>query len=1116
MPLTRVLELAEKSSLIDRLCEALDLQPKLTVSGLAGSGKCLVIASVFQKSHQSLLIVTSTAGEAENIFQDLVSLLGEEKVKYFPSWEVLPWEEISPDDEILSQRIQTLYQLQSDKNLITVTSANTLLEKTIPPEKLKENFFVLKIGDEIDLSFLAEKLIGMGFKRVPIVEELGDFAIRGGIVDIFSHTSEYPFRVEFFGNQIESLRRFSVLSQRSLEKKGSALILPQREVIREDLESSYPDSNLVEKILNEESGREWKGVFFQKEQVSLLDFLDSKTVIFLDEPELIFEQLKNYSQQIDQAYQAKISELDLKPELNLQNEAFLLQKKLLNFKRVENQTLAPTADFNFRQQESVNFNSNLELLKGTLAEFQSKGLSVIITCDNLGQKQRLEELLGPDLSNVFLDVGLLESGFIYPEINLAVLTDHQIFSRYLHRYKPPKFKEGISLSSYKNLAVGDFVVHIDFGIGKYQGLETLKVDGRKKEFILLFYLNDDKLFVPLDDFNKVQKYVGKDGAPLLTRLGGPSWDKIKAQTKKGIQEIAGDLLKLYAQRKAQPGFAYSEDSVWQKQLEDSFIYQETEDQLKAIQEVKKDLQSPNPMDRLVCGDVGYGKTEVAIRAAFKVALEGKQVAVLVPTTVLAFQHQNSFSERLRDFPVRIEMLSRFKTKKEQKNILEDLKTGKVDIVIGTHRLLQKDVIFKELGLVIIDEEHRFGVVAKEKLKQLRQQVDVLTLTATPIPRTMQLSLIGARDLSLINTPPKNRLPIQTEIIYFDENKIKASISRELLRGGQIYFVHNWIQSIQQVHQLLKNLIPDLKIAIAHGQMPEKKLEQIMTDFYHQKYDCLLSTAIIESGLDIPTVNTIIINRAEHFGLADLYQLRGRVGRSYHKAFAYLIVPPFSSLNETARKRLKATQQFSQLGSNFHLALKDLEIRGAGNLLGSRQHGFLEKVGADMYFKLLEETIQELEGGKILPPLEVKVESDLEVYIPTEFISDEATRIEVYSKLAQIKEISEVEDLKAELEDRFGRLTDEVENLLRLTELKLLAQKRLIQRVTLKQDKLELEFAPTKRISRIELEKFAQAVKSELEFVPEKNFRVIIKFESDGSSPLEQAKNILQKIRDIVY
>ncbi|OGC78802.1 MAG: transcription-repair coupling factor, partial [candidate division Zixibacteria bacterium RBG_16_40_9] len=891
----------------------------------------------------------------------------------------------------------------------------------------------------------------------------------------------------------------------------SVLILPHREVILENSKNSDSNSDILEQIFKEESDREWSGIFFKKEQVSLLNYLPNETVIFLDEPELIFDQLEKYSQQIEQAYQTKISELDLKPEINFQMEADLLKKNLLNSKRIEHQTLAAEADFNFRQQETVNFNSNLELLKDSLEDFKSKGFGTIIACDNVGQKQRLEELLGQAASHVFCDIGLLESGFIFPEINLAVLTDHQIFTRYLHRYKPPKFKEGIALSSYKSLTPGDYVVHIDFGIGKYYGLETLKVDGRKKEFLLLYYLNNDKLFVPLEEFNRVQKYVGKDGAPPLTRLGGPGWDKIKAQTKKGIKEIAQDLLKLYAERKTRPGFPYSADTVWQKQLEDSFIYQETEDQLKTIADVKADLEKPNPMDRLVCGDVGYGKTEVAIRAAFKVVLEGKQVAVLVPTTVLAFQHLNSFSERLRDFPVRIEMLSRFKTKKEQKAILEDLKAGKADIVIGTHRLLQKDVIFKELGLVIIDEEHRFGVVAKEKLKQLRHLVDALTLTATPIPRTMQLSLIGARDLSLINTPPKNRLPIQTEIIYFDENKIGEAITRELLRGGQVYFVHNRIQSIEQVCQLLKSMIPDLKIAIAHGQLPEKKLEQIMTDFYHQKYNCLLSTAIIESGLDIPTVNTIIINRAEHFGLADLYQLRGRVGRSYHKAYAYLIVPSFSSLNETARKRLKAIQQFSQLGSNFHLALKDLEIRGAGNLLGSKQHGFLEKVGVDMYFKLLEETIQELKGEKITPPLEVKVESELDIYIPTEFISDESTRIEIYTKLAQINNLSQLEELKTELQDRFGKLTIEVENLLNVTELKVLAKERLIEKVALKKDNLELEFAETKRFSRIELERITTAVSLPMEFRPEQKFKVVIKLEQDDSNQLEQTKNILLKI-----
>ncbi len=1111
MPLSSILSLAEKSQLIKNLSGGLENRKRLSLSGLAGSGKALVLAAFFQETRQPILVLTPTPSEAENLYQDLLSFLGEEKVKYFPSWEVLPWENISPESEIISQRVQTLYALQNDKNLITVTSAYCLLEKTIPLKTLKENFFLLKIEDEIDLSFLAEKLIQMGFKRVPLVEELGDFAIRGGIVDIFPNTSEYPIRIELFGNQIESIRKFSVLSQRSLEKTDSVLILPQREVILENSNLLAADSNILEQVLKEEPGLEWSALFFNKEQVELFHYLSSETIIFLDEPELIFDKLQKYSQQIDQAYQAKISELDLRPEVNFQKEAELIKENLLNSKRIEHQTLGAEADFNFQQQETINFNSNLAFLKDSLEGFKNKGFSTIIACDNLGQKQRLEELLGQAVSSVFCDIGLLECGFIYPEINLAVLTDHQIFTRYLHRYKPPRFKEGMALSSYRNLASGDFVVHIDFGIGKYQGLETLKVDGRKKEFLLLYYLNNDKLFVPLEEFNKVQKYVGKDGAPPLTRLGGPSWDKIKAQTKKGIKEIAQDLLKLYAQRKTRPGFPFSADTVWQKQLEDSFIYQETEDQLKAIQDVKQDLEKPNPMDRLICGDVGYGKTEVALRAAFKVVWDHKQVAVLVPTTVLAFQHLNSFSERLRDFPVRMEMLSRFKTKKEQKAILEDLKAGKVDIVIGTHRLLQKDILFKDLGLVIIDEEHRFGVVAKEKLKQLKNQVDVLTLTATPIPRTMQLSLIGARDLSLINTPPKNRLPIQTEIIYFDENKIREAMSRELLRGGQIYFVHNRIQSIQQVHQLLKNLIPDLKIAIAHGQMPERKLEQIMTDFYHQKFNCLLSTAIIESGLDIPSVNTIIINRAEQFGLADLYQLRGRVGRSYHKAFAYLIVLSFSGLSETARKRLKALQQFSQLGSNFHLALKDLEIRGAGNLLGSRQHGFLEKVGADMYFKLLEETIQELKGEKILPPLEVKVESDLEIYIPSEFISDESTRIEIYTKLAQIKNLSQLEELKIELQDRFGKLTLEVENLLKITELKVLAQERLIEKVVLKKDNLELEFAVTKRFSRIELERFAKAVGFELEFRPEKKFKILVKLEQAGSQQLEQTKNVLLKI-----
>jgi len=597
MPLTSILKLAENSGSIRSLIENLPQQQKLTISGLAGSGKSLVLASVFQRSAQPVLVLAPTTAEAENLYQDLVSFLGEQKVKYFPGWEVLPWENISPEAEVVSQRVQTLYALQKNKSLIIVTSVNSLLEKTLPPETLKENFLHLKMGDEIDLIFLAEKLVQLGFKRFPVVEELGNFSVRGGIVDIFLNTSEYPIRLEFFGNQIESIRKFSVLSQRSLEKTASVLILPQREVIPENSDKDERDPDILTQVLKEDAGVEWSALFFKKEQVSLLNHLPPEAITFLDEPELIFDQLEKYSQQIEQAYQTKCSELDLQAQTNFQKEADILKEKLFAFKRIENQTLATASDFNFQQQETVNYNSNLDLLKSSLEEFKEKGFSTIIVCDNVGQKQRLEELLGQEVSQTYFDIGLLESGFIFPEINLAVLTDHQIFTRYLHRYKPPKFKEGIALSSYKNLAAGDFVVHIDFGIGKYSGLETLTIDGRKKEFLLLYYLNDDKLFVPLDEFNRVQKYVGKDGMPSLTKLGGTVWEKIKTQTKKQIQEIARDLLELYAERKVKPGFAYSVDTVWQKQLEDSFIYQETEDQLKAIADVKADLEKPIDQQR---------------------------------------------------------------------------------------------------------------------------------------------------------------------------------------------------------------------------------------------------------------------------------------------------------------------------------------------------------------------------------------------------------------------------------------------------------------------------------------------------------------------------------------
>jgi transcription-repair coupling factor (superfamily II helicase) len=673
-----------------------------------------------------------------------------------------------------------------------------------------------------------------------------------------------------------------------------------------------------------------------------------------------------------------------------------------------------------------------------------------------------------------------------------------------------KFKEGLPLSAYSSLSSGDFVVHIDFGIGRYAGLETLSIDEKKRDCLLLIYKDGDKLYVPVEKFNRIQKYIGKDGEPNLSKLGSSTWEKTKEKTKEALKEMAEELIQLYAERKAKPGYSFSVDTPWQKELESSFIYEETPDQIEAIEVIKKDMEKPVPMDRLICGDVGYGKTEVALRAAFKCVMDGKQVAVLVPTTILAQQHYTTFSERLKDYPVQVEVLSRFKSPKEQKGIIDSVEKGRIDIIIGTHRLLQKDIQFKELGLLIIDEEQRFGVTHKEKLKKFKKSVDVLTLTATPIPRTLQLSLFGAKDMSIINTPPKDRLPIQTSISRFDKELIAEAILREADRGGQVYFVHNRVESINSIYDLLRKLLPELRLAVAHGQMEEKVLEKIMLQFLEGKYDCLLCTNIIESGLDLPNVNTILINRADRFGLAELYQLKGRVGRSNRKAYAYLLVPDFGDLTPQARKRLSAIQQYTQLGSGFYLALRDLEIRGAGNILGPQQHGFIEEIGFDLYCRLLDEAVKEIKGEEIKKIKETKLEIDLDLFLSPEYIEDSQLRMEIYKKLSEIKKKEEVDNLKIELQDRFGPLPREAQELLEVSEIKLLSQAKEISRLSLRGDRLRIEFDPDKKVGKEEIRKYREELTYPMEFFAEENLRMELSLEP-AENRLEQTKKVLQKL-----
>ncbi len=1125
MPLSGILKLAESSLSFSKIRDALVRAERIIhISGLTGSGKALLLAHLKKNLDSSFLVMTSKPEEALEIYDDLVSFLGQEKTRLFPAREILPYEMKIPDSEVIGRRLETLYDLALKENVIAIATVRSCLEKTMLPLELKKKIIRLKVGESTDIEKLSQQLLDLGFKRFPQVEEVGAYSLRGGIVDVFPHSYSDPIRIEFFGDQIESIRKFAVLDQRSIQKIDSALILPKREVLLSDekleecLSKLRPKQaeNLREKIrfYDEVPGLEWLASLFKLPQATILDYLPPDSILFLDEPSFIQNEMDQIQTETKRLFgeAEKREEAVPEPEVLFDNpEPFFDQ--MHKFQVIENLSLGEKKEcINLGMMEPDGFGGSLDLLRGAIRNYKTQRQKIYVFCDNPGQKDRLSELLDHEREKVNLEVGLLNSGFSFPEIGLVTLTDHQIFCRYFRRRRKRRFNEGIALSSYSVLSFGDFVVHIDFGIGKYGGLESLLVDQKKRECLKLFYQGGDKLYVPIEEFNRVHRFVGKEGAPTLSKLGGTSWEKLKKRTKKAIQDIAKELIELYAERKAKLGFAFSPDSPWQKELEASFIYEETPDQLSAIDAIKQDMQKEIPADRLICGDVGYGKTEVAIRAAFKSVMDGKQVAVLVPTTILAFQHFTTFTERLREYPVRIEMLSRFKSRKEQKEIVGGLKEGKVDVVIGTHRLLSNDIKFFDLGLVIIDEEQRFGVTHKEKLKKLRRLVDVLTLTATPIPRTLQLSLFGARDMSVINTPPKDRLPIHTEIVEFDKELMAEAILREVDRGGQVYFVHNRVQTIEAMYRFLKNLVPQVRIAIAHGQMDERLLEKVMLEFLDHQYDCLLVTSIIESGIDIPTVNTIIINRADKFGLAQLYQLRGRVGRSGIKAYAYLLIPKVKLLSPTARKRLKALEQFTQLGSGFHLALRDLEIRGAGNLLGPQQHGFIEEVGFDLYCRLLDEAVRELKGEKIEKPKEVKMEFDLDIYIPESYIPDSQQRVDIYRKLSEASSVEEVDMIKAELLDRFGKPKKEVKDLLGFTCAKITASMKGISRLSLKKDILMLEFSPDKKMGKKEIENLSQKIKLPFEFKVDQSLKIYVKLEGVAlEKKAEFVKNFLLKL-----
>jgi len=1069
----------------------------LQISGLVGSAEALLLYGLADELSFPILVVTERPDEASDLYDDLSFLMGESRVGHYPSRQILPYDFRAPVGEVMGCRISTLAGLVDGTIKIVVCPLRALMEPAILRQELQDGRIDIQTGIETDPDELAHRLVKFGFRRVPLVEEVGDFARRGGLIDFFTPGSTAPIRVEFFGNEVDTIRQFEVSSQRTIGRLDKIQILPKREIpITQDSLEGYleqlpeDDADYIRtRYLNDPElpGLEWLAVLFGLGRGCLMDYLTDDGIVYQcgrGSLETEAESIMTEAVNLRERFKTRLTSLPT-PE-----EYYFPPTEI--FSKLDKHPSVDRLTFRGGHSKSISFGckphpalgARLDLLSEQIRDYESSATAYVIVTDNQNQADRLKELIvdkgDADLSPV-VEVANLTGGFVCPEASLALLTDHEIFSRHRRRVRRKKFREGVAISDYTALEPGDYVVHTEFGIAKYLGLETLSVDGRNRDCLLLSYADNDRLFVPIEEFNRVSKYAGKDGSPQLTRLGGPGWEKLKKKSRKAIEAMAEDLIRLYAERQSQKGHSFGEDTVWLKQLEASFPFEETRDQAKAIDDVKTDMASEKSMDRLVCGDVGYGKTEVAVRAAFKAIDAGKQVAVLVPTTILAQQHFTTFSERLAEFPVKIALLSRFRTRLQQQESIEEIVNGKVDLVIGTHRLLSKDVAFHDLGLLIIDEEHRFGVKHKEKLRRLRASIDTLVLTATPIPRTMQMSLIGVRDMSLIATSPKDRLPILTEIVEFDPAVIATAILREINRGGQVFFVHNRVQTIEAMHRYIKKHLPQVEIAIAHGQMHERSLEGIMMAFMSGRFDVLLCTSIIESGLDIPNVNTIIINRADRFGLAQLYQIRGRVGRSSRRAYAYLMTPVARLMTRDAVKRLRAIEAHSDLGSGFALAMRDLEIRGAGTILGAKQSGFIEELGYDLYQKLLEEAISRLRGSEIPKLPETRLETDIETFMPDSYANDNQHKVDIYRRLASCRTLDDVENIRDEVIDRFGRPPVSTSNLFEATAVKVSAALLEIERVRIKKGRVSLYFVEGRQLTRHEVESFRKATEKPMQF-----------------------------------
>jgi transcription-repair coupling factor (superfamily II helicase) len=1105
----------------------------ITISGLSDVGEAQFISAIKDETKKNICIITYNELQAKRIVRDLKYFY--DNVEIFPKREIATYDYLVESKDLPYERIDVLNKIITNKVNIVVTTIEAVMQKMIAKKTLYKNILELKVGSECKLEDLKKYLVSLGYERSDMVEGRGQFAVRGGIVDI-SLTEKYGTRIEFWGDEVDSIRKFEILSQRSTEMSDSIDIYPCHEFILEtDIDDIKHKIDSYKKCSEEDKELICSGNYlskidkyfdlFYENQANFLDYISDKYLLILDEETKIkqridnikidnnnliksiaekgriipdaIESISDYSYDI-----ADLNHINIeKTDASYGNNVYYFKYRDVNYYRAETEILLNTL------KESIDLKKKVVILGGN--EENARKLSLLLT-DNDIPHRYIKNINNVNYGEIVVTTGALSSGFECKDAKLLVISSEEFFTTKTKKRKANNVFKQSEKVVFADLRIGDYVVHKVHGIGQYIGVNTIKTGEITKDYIKIRYRDDDILYVPTNSLDTVRKYVGGDGVPKIYKLGGKDWSNTKAKVKNNLRAVARELIELYAKRQKAKGHAFSKDNEWQTQFENSFPYIETDDQLRCIDEVKKDMEDQKPMDRLLCGDVGYGKTEVAIRAAFKCVMDQKQVVYLVPTTVLADQQYENFKERMKEYPIRVEVLNRFKTKKQQDDIIKKLKLGEIDVIVGTHRVLSKDVEFKDLGLLIIDEEHRFGVKDKEKIKQLKNTVDVLTMTATPIPRTLHMSIVGVRDMSVIYEPPQNRKPVQTYVMEYDPEIIKEAITKELERGGQVYYLYNNVEGIAKKAAEISTLVDEAKVSFAHGKMTGKEIEEIMADFVTQKTNVLVCTTILESGIDIPNANTIIVENAERLGLAQLYQIRGRVGRSNKQAYAYIMYKRDKILSEVANKRLKSIKEFTEFGSGFKIAMRDLEIRGAGSLLGEIQHGHMEQVGYDMYCKLLDEVVKEMQGYEVEEDIDVQIDINISSYIPDEYISDSSQKIEIYQDIALCNNEADIQDVIDELIDRYGVMPEELENLIEVARIKQLAKLANIIKISQRGENFVFYFNQKK--FDVDVNKLVEMYKNRILFSQAKDPYVTLKIKDCNDKTIfEEIKKFLNVI-----